>query len=311
MSLTALAAQQDGIVTRTQALAELSVSELRQRLAKSWSMTLPGVYATFRGELTHRQRSRAALLYAGESAQLADVTALARYGVRYLPPESDLYVLIPAEQHRASRGFVVVRRTHRIPEPRLIEGLSYCPPERALVEAAARIGVPQTAHAMLADAVNRRIAGVAALTEEAEHSTGRGAGVARRAVMEIASGARSAPEVDFVRLCRSSPELPEPLLNQVLVLPDGRRVIPDALFPGAPLIHEVNGREFHEGEDLFESMQERHDAITAAGLTALHNSPRRIRREGRAVLGEVVACYRRLAGQGLPPGVRLIESAAA
>ena len=274
-------------------------------------MTLPGVYATFRTELSHRQRCRAALLYAGDDAQLADVTALARYGVRYLPTESDIHVLIPAEQHRASRGFVVVRRTHRPPEPRRIDGLTYCPPERALVEAAARIGVPRAAHAMLADAVQRRIARVATLAEEAKHVTGRGSGVARRGVEEIASGARSAPEVDFVRLCRSASELPEPILNPVLVLPDGRKVIPDALFPGSSLVHEVNSREFHAGEDLFESTQQRHDVMTAAGLTALHNSPRRIRREGSAVLAEVIACYRRLAGQGLPAGVRLLQDDAA
>ncbi|MGN6473604.1 MAG: hypothetical protein ACTHK4_08155, partial [Mycobacteriales bacterium] len=135
-------------------------------------------------------------------------------------------------------------------------------------------------------------------------------GIARRAVAEVVNGARSAPEVDLVHLCRSSPDLPEPMLNRTLVLPDGRKVIPDALFPGSPLIHEVNGREFHSGEDLFESMQERHDVMTAAGLTVLHNSPRRIRRDGRNVLAEVVACYRRLAGQPLPPGVHLLAAAA-
>lgn len=306
-----IAARQDGIVTRAQALEDLTVGELRQRLARTWTMTLPGVYATSRHALTDQQRRRAALLYAGDTAQLADVTALAKYGVRYLPAEDDVHVLIPADHHRASRGFVVVRRTHRLPEPRRIDGLSYVPPERALVEAAARIGQPQTAHALLADAVARRIAQVATLVEEVEHVTGRGSGVVRRAVMEIAGGARSAPEADFARLCRSSRELPHPMLNPVLILPDGRKVVPDALFPNSTLIHEVNGREFHAGEGLFESMQERHDAMTAAGLTVLHNSPRRIRRDAAAVLAEVVACYRRLRGQQLPAGVRLVQDSAA
>jgi hypothetical protein len=308
--LNEIASNQDGMLTRLQALECLTLGELRHRLSRSWSMTLPGVYATFRGELTERQRHRAALLYAGGSAQLADVTALTAYGVRYVPTESAVHVLIPAEQHRASRGFVVVRRTHRMPTAQVIGGLRFCPPERALVEAAARIGSPQTAHALLADAVSRGIAQVATLVEEVEHVTGRGSGVARRSVTEVARGARSAPEVDFVRLCRSSPTLPTPMLNRALILPDGRKVIPDALFPRSPLVHEVNGREFHAGEDLFESMQERHDAMTAAGLTLLHNSPRRIRREGPAVLAEVIACYRRLEGQPLPPGVRLADPAA-
>lgn len=310
-SLSGISARQDGLVTRSQALDELSVGELRTRLSRSWAIVLPGVYATFRAQLTQRQRCRAALLYAGEDAQLADTTALGRYGVRYLPTAHEIHVLIPATQHRLSRGFVVVRRTHRLPAPRVIEGSPYCPPERALVEVAARLGQPQTAHAILADAVSRGIATTELLVAEVEHITGRGAGIARRAVLEIAIGARSAPEVDFLKLCRSAAELPHPLVNPLLELPDGRRVSPDALFPGSPLVHEVNGRAFHGDEDAFESMQERHDVMTAAGLTALHNSPRRIRREPGTVLAEVVSCYQRLAGQGLPAGVQIVRQHAA
>lgn len=309
--LNEVAAAQDGLVTRAQALAELSLGELRHRLGRTWAIVLPGVYATFRGPLTDRQRCRAALLYAGERAQLGDLTALQRYAVRYLPAEPEVHLLIPAAEHRASRGFVVVRRTHRLPDPRVIEGLPYCSAERALVEAAARIGVARTAEALFTDAVGRGIARVDALLVEAGHVTGRGSGVVRRAVLEVANGARSAPEIDFVRLCRRSKELPEPLLNPLLELPDGRRVSPDALFPGSPLVHETNGRAFHADEDSFESLQERHDSMTAAGLTVLHNAPRRIRREDEMVLAEVLTCYRRLAGRGLPPGVRLVRPSAA
>ena len=53
-------------------------------------------------------------------------------------------------------------------------------------------------------------------------------------------------------------------------------------------------------------MQERHDAMTTAGLTVLHNSPRRIRARGETVLREFEACYRANAGRGLPPGVLLL-----
>jgi hypothetical protein len=172
------------------------------------------------------------------------------------------------------------------------------------------MGSAQSAHAILADAVGRGLARLDVVVEEVTHVTGAGSGLARRAVIEVASGARSAPEVDFVKLCRSMRELPDPLLNPLLELPDGRRVSPDALFPGTPLVHEVNGRAFHGEEDTFESMQARHDAMTAAGLTVLHNSPRRIRRDGSAVLAEVVSCYRRLAGQDLPSGVRVLRSCA-
>jgi hypothetical protein len=160
---------------------------------------------------------------------------------------------------------------------------------------------------MVSDAVQRGLARVDRLLEEQPHLNGRGAGIARRAIEEVTSGARSAPEIDFLKLCRSCKELPALLVNPLLELPDGRRIRPDALAPDAPLVHETNGRTFHADEDSFESMQARHDVMTAAGLTALHNSPRRIRREGRTVLCEYLACYRRLAGQPLPPGVRLLD----
>lgn len=305
--LEQVAAHQDGLVTRKQALVDLSVGELRQRLARRWQLVLPGVYATFTGRLSARQRNRAALLYAGGSAQLADITALTCYGVRYLPRGDAVHVLIPATEHRASKAFVEVRRTHRLPHPRVIDGLPYCPPERSLVEASARIGDQRTANAVMSDAVQRGLAHVDGLMAERPHLNGRGAGIARRAIDEIASGARSAPEIDFLNLCRGSKELPPLLVNPLLELPDGRRIRPDVLAPDAPLVHETNGRSYHADEDAFESMQARHDAMTAPGLTVLHNSPRRIRREGTAVLSEFVACYRRLAGQPLPPGVRLID----
>jgi len=87
-------------------------------------------------------------------------------------------------------------------------------------------------------------------------------------------------------------------------------VSPDALALDAGLVHETNGRRAHARQDLFEDMQERHDAMTAAGLTVLHNSPRRLATQPRIAIAEFVECHRRLAGRGLPPGVELVRAAA-
>ena len=105
------------------------------------------------------------------------------------------------------------------------------------------------------------------------------------------------------------PTLPRLLYNRLLLMPDGRRVSPDALAPDAPLIHETNGRVAHEREDLFEDMQIRHDYFTTWGFTALHNTPRRIYRDGRSVISEFERCYVRLAGTGWPEGVVLLDDA--
>jgi hypothetical protein len=104
--------------------------------------------------------------------------------------------------------------------------------------------------------------------------------------------------------------LPPLLYNRRLKLPGGRIISPDALALDAGLVHETNGRAAHRRDDLFDDMQERHDAMTVAGLTVLHNTPRRIALRGREVITQFERCYVRDAGRGLPPGVVLLPIAA-
>ncbi len=309
MDLDTLLQRQDGVVTRLQALETLTTGALQHRLSRRWQILLPGVYLTATGTPTERQRLRAALLYGGPDAQLGDATALAVYGVRYLPRDPVVRLLLPANERRANRDGVVVRRTHRLPPPRNMNGLAYCPPERALSDFATRIGNERIATAVLADAIQRRIASRELLLEELSHVTGRGAGIAARAGRWIAAGAASAPEADFLGLCQRSTVLPRPLLNPLIELPSGQRVSPDALFPDAGLVHETNGREHHAADDRFDDMQARHGAMTAAGLTVLHSSPRQIRSQARRVLAELETTYRQYAGRGMPEGVRILSGA--
>lgn len=298
---------QDNVITRQQAMQHMSLDTVRHRLGSRWQILLPGVYLAATGTPSIRQRLRAALLYGGPLALLGDATALGAYEVRYLPVDPAIHLLLPAEVRRVNRDGVVVRRTHRPPTPRILNGLPYCPPTRALIEFAARTGDRRVATAVLADAVQRGITSAELLALEVVHVTGRGAGVARLVVADILEGVRSAPEADFAALCSRSTILPPPVLNALLGLPDGRKVSPDALWTEAGLVHETNGREYHAGEDDFEDMQSRHDAMTAAGLTVLHDAPRQLLRDGARILDQVETCYRRDAGRGLPPGVHLLR----
>lgn len=311
MDIDQTLAAQDMVITRKQALTHLSESALRHRLERSWRILLPGVYLAATGAPSPRQRRIAALLYGGDDAQLADQTALAAYGVRYLPADDTIYLLVPATDTRVSRDGVRVRRTHRLPRPRVVDGLRHVPPARALAEFAARIADDRTACAVLADAVQRRIAPGPHLVEELRHMTGRGAGSARRVGEWISLGARSAAEVDFLALCKRSSILPAPLVNPLLELPSGELVSPDALFVDAALVHETNGREHHAADDRFDDMQARHGLMTSAGLTVLHSSGRQLRQQQARVLSETERCYLRNRGRGLPPGVRLLRAHAA
>jgi hypothetical protein len=126
----------------------------------------------------------------------------------------------------------------------------------------------------------------------------------------LITGAASAPEVDFLGLVALCPILPTPVCNVLLRLPCGRLISPDALFLTSALIHETNGRRAHARADLFEDMQERHDVLTAAAFTVLHNSPNRLIRQPREVMSEVVRCHLRNDGRGLPPGVTIVAMAA-
>jgi microsomal dipeptidase-like Zn-dependent dipeptidase len=95
-----------------------------------------------------------------------------------------------------------------------------------------------------------------------------------------------------------------------LRLSTGRIVCVDALLRSSGIVHETNGRVAHAREDIFEDMQERHDALTAEGLTVLHNSPRRLSRHGAAVVAELERCHVRLDGRGLPLGITVLARAA-
>ena len=306
---TELIRAQHGVVTRRQALCYLSESAVDFRLGRHWQVLLPGVYLAQTGPVGARQRLQAALLFAGAGAMLDDSTALAEYQMAYLPEDEFVRVLVPANNQRHSKAFVAIRRTvHHPPTRSTSDGLALAPSARALTNFALRHPDDREVRAVLTSAVQRRRVTLEQLLREHALCTSRGKRRLTRVIEELDAGVRSAPEGDVRTLVRASKVLPTPLYNCLLELPCGRRVSPDLLIEEAALVHETNGRKphFEDGDD-FDSMQARHDAMTVAGLTVLHNSPRLIAREGPRVLSDLEHCYLRDAGRGLPPGVRVVR----
>jgi hypothetical protein len=111
-------------------------------------------------------------------------------------------------------------------------------------------------------------------------------------------------------LVRRSRLLPEPLWNATIVLPDGRKFMPDALWTDAALIHEVNGKRYHSAEEAgnarFEGMHRRSAGLTTEGFTVLGSAPASLGKEAPMILAELERCYLRDRGRGLPPGVKLL-----
>lgn len=242
---------------------------------------------------------------------LTDLDALDLYGVPNLPADRFIRVLIANDVRRSSRDFMVLCRTKRLPVPRVLSGMPVAPPDRSLADFLLRHDDDREALAVAAAAVQRKTCSVEGLAFEAEGGPARGRPRLVRVINALSVGIRSLPENDFRELVRRSRVLPEPLWNCLVRLPNGSVLSPDALFEDAGVVHETNGRRYHAAEDLFEDMQRRHDVMVAAGLIPLHNSPRRLDREGREVIKEVEACYLRHQGRGLPPGVEIIRRGAA
>lgn len=116
-----LAALQDGLITRSQALATgLTASALRYsaRPGGRWQRLLPGIYATFSGPLQDIHKLRAAVLAAGEGSMVTGPRACRAVGLRYGPdPGEWVDALIGWRHDRGNIGFVRVTRTKRLPEP--------------------------------------------------------------------------------------------------------------------------------------------------------------------------------------------------
>jgi hypothetical protein len=307
-SLSQLLDHQRGILSRAQALIWLGQDQLRRLLARDWQVVLPGVYAAFSGALVEEQRLWVAYLYCGEGMRLTDRRVLERHDIRFLPEEDsdDVHVLLPWEQTRKSRSFVTVTRTRHHPEAEFIGSFPAAPLARALVDFGLRFDDDRVVLAVLADAVQRRKVSVGSREKALENAGPRGRRQVAQAVDALRAGIRSAPENDF-RLIARKVRTPPVLYNPLLQLPSGRRLSPDALIVECGLVHESNGRIAHAEEDTFESMQERHDVMTTAGLTLLHNGPRRLLDSAQLVRSEWQQCARRLLGRGLPPGVVILR----
>jgi hypothetical protein len=119
---TSIAHDQDGLITRQQALAAgMSSGALGRAVRGRWQIVLPGVYATFTGPLADVHRRRAAVLYGGHGALITGAMACQMCGLTYGPdPDGIVDVLVGLRRQRPDCDFVRLHRTSRVPVERLV-----------------------------------------------------------------------------------------------------------------------------------------------------------------------------------------------
>jgi hypothetical protein len=309
LELKQLIQRQNMLFTRRQALAagvHPNVLHRRAQPAGPWQEILPGVYLAVTGTPTRDQRDVAAVLYAGPGGTLTGPAALARHGMRGSSQVID--VLIPANRHRQSAGFVLVHRTTRLPPYVCYAGpVQYALPARAVADAVRAMRDLADVRAIVAAAVQSRRCTIEQLQAELKGGAVPGSALFRAALAEVAQGVRSGPEGELLALLKRG-KLPKPLLNARLYVGEDLLARPDAWWPDFGVVVEVDSKEWHLDPDSWEQTMRRHARMTALGVLVLHFSPRQIRQEPDQVLATIRAALEGRQGKSIQP-IRTLPAA--
>jgi hypothetical protein len=227
----------------------------------------------------------------GSRHAVTGLSGLRALGVPRVPTGPDVHVLVDHSCQRLAVPPLHFLRTTRLPAQTWSggDGIRIAPAERCAVDAARLAADLRSARAVVCAAACWGV-DVPSLVEELADVPRRGSAIVRRAVGDVVAGARSAPEAELGDvLCEAvvARRLPPFLLNPDLHV-DGVFVgTPDAWIVGAGVGVQVDSREFHSEDDDFDRTLARHDTYTAAGLSLLHVTPRRLRRL-RAAYSDIV-----------------------
>lgn len=300
--LARVARGQYEVVARSQALeAGMTRGAIEYRLRPDgpWRQILPGVYLTVTGSPSQEQRETAALLYAGPQSVISGAVAVRRHNLRCAGLNM-LDVLVPADNHRKSIGYVQIQRTTRMPGLLYTSGpLRFTAPVRAVADAARGMTRFSDVQALVCEAIQRGRCGLDELVAELNEGPSGGTRWYRMALAEVSEGIRSAAEAQLKHLIDRS-DLDRPVYNADLYTLDGLFLgRPDAWFARAGVAGEVDSRQYHLRANDYEATTLRHNRMEAAGIHVLHWLPSTIKTEPRRVIADLRAAID--AGNKCPP----------
>jgi hypothetical protein len=256
-----------------------------------WQRLLPGVVLLSDEPPSRRQLVEAALLHAGPAAMVTGLEACRRYGLRAVPDDPTVHVLVPHERHVKSSDHMLVERTVRLPEPVTREDVPLAPLVRAVLDACRRLGAFDPSRALITEAVQRGRISPYVLEHELSHGSPRGTSVPREVLHDVLLGARSVAEIDGLRVWKRT-GLPSPLWNVDLFDADGQFVArPDGWCDEVGLAWEIDSYEFHFGRGDYARTLARNARYAAAGIVLVQTLPNRLRTEPDAVAAELVAAH--------------------
>jgi hypothetical protein len=261
-----LAACQDRVFSRKQLLgAGVSATAIRDRVrAGLFVVVFRGVYSL--GAPSPRGRIRAAVLAAGDGAVLSHRAAAWMHELVRGPPTT---VDITTTRRAESRPGINVHRVRGLPgkEICVVDGIPCTTVARTLLDLAATEPRRVVERAIEEAELRRTYDGIPI---EAAMRHGRpGVAELRAVIEEHAPGTtitRNDLEEAFLALCRRG-GIEQPLMNQSLVLPSGRHIDVDALWPRQRVAMELDGRSVHLRRRNFERDRERDIELLVAGYS--------------------------------------------
>ncbi len=277
-----------------------SAVSTRCRPEGPWRRLIPGVVMLNNGPPTRYQLSWAALTHAGEKAMVTGVEAARLHGVKQLPNDRRVHVLIPHESKVATSGFALVERTIHLPVPVEINGLPVAPLARALIDAAHRMDRLEDVRAMITDAVERGLCDPLELRHELEAGTTIGSALPRRVINEIDRGVRSAAE-EWGRALIERSDLPEPEWNVEIRDRSGKLLdFADAYWQDVGLAWEIDSHEYRIGPARHADATGDGTALAAADVVVVRTLPSRIRHDPAAVIRELRTAHRQATNRPPP-----------
>ena len=234
-----------------------------------------GVYAFGHAPLTQRGWWMAAVLAGGDGAVLSHRSAAALWGLGR--PASRVDVTIPARRARR-RGIRLVTATIAEDERTVRDGIPVTTVARTLLDLAAVVRADQLERAMR-EAEVRSLGDRTPLAALLARHRGRRGTARIHAILArkvIGSGrTKSELEEAFLRFLDRR-RMPRPLLNQTVE--GGER---DCVWMAARLVAELDGREFHDGEDPFDTDRRRDRRLQARGWHTVRVTWRHLEEDAR------------------------------
>jgi very-short-patch-repair endonuclease len=251
-------------------------NEIEHRLTVGrWRRVLPRTYLTV-DTLTWTDCLHAALAFAGDEALLSGAAALADRGLRCVERPSELLVLVPRATTVRSTGWVTVRRTSRVPPRALVPGPACASLSRAVADLALQRSRLDDVRTLVAQSVRRGLCTLDELAAELAEGPRAGSAHLRRALAEVGSGARSAPEARAAIVLRRAGLGPFEQ-NARIDLPDGGHLVADLLWRELRAVLEIDSVEHHLDPVDWRATMDRDLMLETLGYAVVHVSPAAIR----------------------------------